>query len=167
MGRSRIRYRGRRESETFIMLPKSCLEHENYISLSPYAVKLLIDLYKNYNGRNNGDFCATWSMMKERGWRSESTLNKSLKELLHYGWIICSRQGGRHKASLYAVTFRSIDECKGKLDIKETAVSPGYWKEKEKLSFIEQQRIKNASRNMMQSTSPPVVKVWETPTFTI
>lgn len=125
---NRLRAKGRRESGKFISLPHACLIHKNFIALSGYAIKLLIDLYMNYNGFNNGDFCCTWSMMKERGWRSESTLNKALKELLYYGWIVCSRQGGRNKASLYAVTFQAIDECKGKLDCSETRTALGYWK---------------------------------------
>ena len=120
----RARVKGRREGGSFVSLPHACLRHENYILLGAYAVKLLIDLYSNYNGSNNGDFCCTWSMMKKRGWRSESTLNSARKELLHYGWILCGRQGGRNMASLYAVTFQSIDECKGKLDLRETVTAP-------------------------------------------
>ena len=103
--------------------------------------------------------------MKKRGWRSESTLNNARKELLYYGWIVCSRQGGKNQASLYAVTFRSIDECKGKLDIKETVTSLGYWKEEQKLTWKECKKIKNASRNVVQLTTPPVVKVWEKPSY--
>ena len=164
---NRTKAKGRREGGKFIMLPKACLTHENYISLSPYAVKLLMDLYLNYNGFNNGDFCGTWSMMKKRGWRSEATLNKSIKELLYYGWIVCTRQGGRNQASLYGVTFQSIDECKGKLDIKETVTSLAYWKEKKEISFKEYEKNKNASRNVVQFTTPPVVIAWEKPTFTV
>jgi len=164
---NRQRIKGRKECGNFVMLPKACLMHDNFIALSPYAVKLLIDLYANYNGFNNGDFCCTWSMMKVRGWRSESTLNNARKELLYYGWIICSRHGGRNKSSLYAVTFQSIDECKGKLDEKETVTALGYWKEEKYLSWNEQKKIKNASRNVVQLTTPPVVKVWEKPCFTM
>jgi len=31
------------------------------------------DLGRQYNGKNNGDLCATWSMMAKRGWSSRST----------------------------------------------------------------------------------------------
>jgi hypothetical protein len=147
------------------MLPKACLNHKNFIVLSPHALKLFIDLYANYNGYNNGDFCCTWSMMKKRGWKSESTLSKARKELLYYGWIIYSRHGGRNRASLYAVTFQAINDCKGKLDIKETVTSPGDWKETKQLTWKEYQN-KSLLCNVVQLTTPPVVKVWEKPCFT-
>jgi len=142
--RSRLKSKGRSEHKRFVGLPYECVIHENYIALSPYAVKLLIDLYMQYNSRNNGDFSAPWSMMKARGWRSPGTLSRAIKELLFYGWIIRSRVGGLNKCSLYAVTFQAIDECndkKGnsKLDIAPTTTSPGNWKE-----------IKNASPNAYQ-----------------
>ncbi len=164
---SRLRTKSRKESGSFIRFPHACLRHKNYIALSPYAVKLLIDLYANYNGRNNGDFCCTWSLMKKRGWRSESTLSNARKELLYYGWIICSRQGGKNMASLYAVTFQSIDECKGKLDMRETVTAPGNWKESKQLTWKECQKNKSLLRNVVQLTTPPVVKMWEKPCFVI
>ena len=125
---NRRKVKGRMEGGSFVAIPHVCLNHENFRSLSPYAVKLFIDLFVQYNGRNNGDFCATWSYMKKRGWRSQATLQKTKKELLDRGWIIVSRQGGRHKCSLYAVTFQPIDECKGKLDVASTRTAPGNWK---------------------------------------
>ena len=145
------------KSGSFVALPHACLRHKNFTVLGAYAVKLLIDLYANYNGTNNGDFCCTWSMMKKRGWRSESTLNNARKELLYYGWIICSRQGGRNMASLYAVTFQSIDECKGKLDVKETVTALGYWKEQKQFTWKEQKKNKSLLRNFVQLTKYPVV----------
>lgn len=145
------------------MIPHACLNHKNYLALSSFAVKLLIDLYANYNGHNNGDFCCTWSMMKKRGWKSEATLNKARKELLYYGWIICSRHGGRNRASLYAVTFQSIDDCKGKLDIKETVTAPGNWKELKQFPKKEKRKNKSLVREVMQPTTPPVVKMGDRP----
>ena len=163
MKRSKVK--GRSEGGSFAALPHACLRHENFTALSPYAVKLLIDLYVSFNGTNNGDLCCTWSLMKKRGWRSESTLNNARKELLYYGWIICSRQGGRNMASLYAVTFQSIDECNGKLDVRETVASPGHWKESKQYTWKEWEKNKSLLRNVVQLTTPPVVKVWEKPCF--
>jgi len=162
---NRQRVKGRRERGLFIMLSKECLNHQNYILLSPYAKQLLIDLYVNYNGKNNGDFCCTWSLMRARGWRSQSTLNNARKELLYYGWIICSRQGGKNMASLYAVTFQSIDECMGKLDIIETVTSPGTWKEPKQITWKEQEKNKSLLRDVVQLTTPPDVMVWEKPSY--
>jgi hypothetical protein len=128
MGRSRLRVKGRRESGSFISIPHDCLNHPNYTRLSAYAVKLLIDLYAQFRGINNGDFTAAWSHMRERGWKSKDTLARAMRELLLSGWVIKTRQGGRNQCNLYAVTFKPIDSCGGKLDIGETITAPGNWK---------------------------------------
>ena len=134
MARNVSKSKNRSTNKRFVGLPYECVIHENYIALSSHAVKLLIDIYLQYNGRNNGDLSAPWSLMKARGWRSPGTLNRAIKELLFYGWIIRSRVGGLNKCALYAVTFQAVDECNdkrgfNKLDIAETFKSPGHWKE--------------------------------------
>jgi hypothetical protein len=96
--------------------------------LSSHAIKLLNDLGLQYNGKNNGDLCATWSIMEMRGWKSSSTLYKAINELLGHGFICKSRQGGRHKPTLYALTWNNINECKGKLDISPTDGPLGTWR---------------------------------------
>lgn len=118
MARTRLKSRGRRSDGSFIALPHAVINSHNWLMLSPYAVKLLIDLFTQYKGKNNGDLCAAWSMMKPRGWKSKATLTKALMELQHYGMIILTRQGGRKKPNLYGVTFRSIDECNRKLEVR-------------------------------------------------
>ncbi len=126
---SRLKTKGRRDAGTFFGFPHAVMDSTNYLRLSTKAVKLLNDIGRQYNGFNNGDLCATFSLMKPRGWISKSTLHEALEELLHYGLILISRQGGRHKASLYALTWHPINECKGKLDIQPTTIPPGIWKE--------------------------------------
>ncbi len=120
--------KGRRESGTFTLLPHSLLRHENFGRLSPRATKLFLDIATNYNGSNNGDFSIAWSRMKDRGWRSKDQLYKALHELVGAGFAIQSRQGGKHKCSLYALTLWPVDGCKGKLDIPETRTASNEWK---------------------------------------
>jgi hypothetical protein len=60
--------------------------------------------------------------MRSRGWRSSATLNKTLRSLQRKGRPVVTRQGGRHRASLYALTFWGIDACGGKLDIAANPV---------------------------------------------
>lgn len=129
MGRSLIKTKGRREAGSYVTLPHAVLEHENFVRLHPRAVKLLLDLYAQYRGHNNGDLCAAFTVMKERGWKSKSQLQKAKEELLAKGWLVVARQGGRNKSTLYAVTFQAIDECGGKLDIGPTNTPPGNWKQ--------------------------------------
>lgn len=113
----RARHTGRRSTAPFLNIPKEVLGGEAYLSLGGWQVKLLVDIASQFTGKNNGDLTAAWSIMKERGWKSPGTLNKALKDLLDAGLIEETRSGGRHRCTLYAVTWRGIDECKGKLDV--------------------------------------------------
>lgn len=112
----------------FIPMPRHILESSEYASLKSYAVKLLIDLYAQYRGGNNGDFSAAWKIMEKRGWRSRDTLGKALKELVQKGFIELTRQGWTHRCSLYAVTWLPIHACDGKLDVSETKTASNKWK---------------------------------------
>lgn len=128
MARSRQKSKGRQESGPFIALPLHILESPEYSEIPLPSLKLLIDLLSQYNGFNNGDFCAAWTLMEPKGWRSRDTLARAIRDLLARGWIIKTRQGGRHKASLYAVTWKPIDDCKGKLDVSATKVASNAWR---------------------------------------
>jgi hypothetical protein len=119
----------KREAGGYVPLPHAVLRSREYGDLSAYAVKLLNDLLSQYRGDNNGDLCAAFELMRHRGWRSKETLFNARAELLNEGWVTVTRQGGRNKIpSLYAVTFYSIDFCKGKLDVKPTGSPPGGWR---------------------------------------
>lgn len=128
MNKKLIQMKGRRESGGFMALPHAVLDCENFKQLDAYAVKFLIDLFSQFKGSNNGDLCAAWSIMSKRGWRSKATLRKAILNLLKFGMITVTRQGGRKLATLYAVTFLAIDECGNKLDVRPTKVSSGDWK---------------------------------------
>jgi len=118
----------KRERGGFVPLSYKMIRSHSYAMLSPHAVKLLNDLMAQYNGYNNGDLCAAWSVMKKRGWRSKSTLWKALKELRKGQWIEVARQGGKNRCSLYAFTFFAVDECNGKLEINSTHSPKGTWR---------------------------------------
>lgn len=134
--------KGRQKTAPFVGIPKAVLATDKYAQLSGWDVKLLLDLVSQYNGRNNGDLCVAWGTtpkfkgMKDRGWRSKGTLYRSLRQLQDCGFIEQTRQGGKHRASLYAVTWQPIDERldpitkKHKLDAKPTFVAAGTWKDR-------------------------------------
>ena len=91
---------------------------------------MLFDIFGQFNGRNNGDFSAAYSVFRHKGWKSNDQMRKAIVELKDKGWIVLSRQGGMNKGcNLYAVTWLPIDECEGKLHISATAAPLGYWKE--------------------------------------
>jgi hypothetical protein len=108
---ARQRYKGNRIGEGFVALPYSVLNSPLFITLSPYAVKLLIDVAAQYRGDNNGDLCTAWKLMKPRGWRSEATLHKAKRELLAAGFLYESRKGRRPTVcSLFALTWPLFDD---------------------------------------------------------
>jgi hypothetical protein len=125
--RSRLRHKGRSESGTFTNIPHAVQDSDNWKRCSPTAIKLLMDMARRYNGRNNGDLAAAPKMMKPLGWRA-ATVTEALKELRHYGLVIQTRQGGLHRCSLYALSWLPIHDCRGKHDYSPTPVPPGDWK---------------------------------------
>lgn len=134
MARARAKTKGRRQQGSFIALPHAILESVEYAALSAHAVKLLLDLFAQYRGDNNGDFSAAWKVMKSRGWTSKAMLYRALRELQNKGWIVTTRQGGKARlganriCSLYAVTWKPIDPCDGKLDVAFTRVASSTWR---------------------------------------
>ena len=129
---SRERAKKRITGGPFIPLPIRVIEHPNYIALSTKAVKLLIDMCKQLHFKvggpaNNGDISIAWTLMSKRGWHSKETLRQAVLELSYYEFIQLTRQGGRNKCNLYAITWWARDECQGKLELKATAAPPDDW----------------------------------------
>lgn len=117
----------RRQKGRWAGIPHRVIESGSYSRLDGWDVKLLLELAKQYNGRNNGDLSATFSQSKELGWRSSGTLSGAIKKLLRYGFIQKTRQGGKNRCCLYALTWAAIDECKGKLEVGPTKTPSNLW----------------------------------------
>jgi hypothetical protein len=120
--------RSRTQHGGYFGIPHAVMDSPNYLALSAHAVKLLGDLGRQFLGGNNGDSAATWTMMEKRGWKSRDTLGRALAELLHFGMIEKTRQGGLNRCSLYALTWQPIDDCRGKLEVSATRLASGLWK---------------------------------------
>ncbi|WP_321277559.1 hypothetical protein [Thiomicrorhabdus indica] len=125
--------KGRSKSARFFALPHNLIASEKYQGLSGNAVKLLTQLGEQYNGNNNGDLQASQKVFMQKGWKSPSTLQKALNELLEAGFIVKTRQGCfPSTCSLYAFTFQSIDEKPSyKYDASAKALigkTLGWWK---------------------------------------
>ena len=125
----RKRLKGRSECGPFLALPKAVVIQMQKKNLSTIGYKLLIDLFEQFNGKNNGDLTAAWSIMKDKGWKSSETLSNARKELVNLGFIQLTRQGTLRprSCSLYAVTWLCIDECGGKLEVNPTRTGSGAW----------------------------------------
>ena len=129
MSRRSNRPRGR-GSRPFVMFYTDMLQHPNFCRLSRRAVKLLMNVSASYSGFNNGDLAVTLTVMAPFGWKSNDQLRKALSELLHYGFLVQTRQGGRNLCSLYALGWHAIHNCKGKHDAMETHTPPDFWRKR-------------------------------------
>jgi len=146
--------------ESFLSLPHILLNSVAYSKLSAHAVKLLIDISAEFRGVNNGDLSATFNSLKKKNWHSKGTLNKAIKELKEYGFIEVSRQGGRNKCSLYALTFRPINICKGKLDIKHTDNPSNLWKKYEPIKIITAADLEKEKNKQLERDTQKLIKDW-------
>jgi hypothetical protein len=109
---------------------RDVIDSPQYAALSPRAVKLLLDVYAQFRGYNNGDLSAALSLMKPRGWSSKDQLKKAIDELIKAQFLGISRQPrARREPILYFLTFLAIDECDGKHDVRSTRVAVNDWRQ--------------------------------------
>ncbi len=135
--RKRAHHTGKGRGHSFLALPHYLIRSEEFGALSAHAVKALIEIASEYNGDNNGDLSAAWSVMKTRGWKSKATLWAALRELTGTGFLKVARQGNRyHVCTLYAITWKPVDECKGKHDLPIEKEAGNEWKTAQKLADI-------------------------------
>lgn len=125
------RQTGRRPGASFIQIPHFVLESPQFGAIEPFALKLLMELARQYRGNNNGDLSATVEMLKSRyhSWRSKSTLPNRLGWLEARGWIVKTKQGGRHiGCNLYGITWWPIDACPEKHQHPQERKACHLWK---------------------------------------
>jgi hypothetical protein len=132
VGKTRIkgdgRERLRRGGDTFFAMRRDVLQSREFAELSAIGVKLLVDLMAQFSGENNGALSPSWTLMKNRGWRSKETLARALRELEDQRWVLLTRPGGRNRAALYSFTFRAVDACGGKHDATPTNRPSDEWR---------------------------------------
>ena len=68
-----------------------------------------------------------------KGMEVQGHPRQGTKRAIGWGLAGSDTASGRHKATLYALTFYAIDDCKGKLDVKATGSPRGTWKKNEPL----------------------------------
>lgn len=116
----------------FVGIPYHVANSDVFSKLDAYEVKLLFDLSRQFNGRNNGNLTATLTLMESWGWAS-GTLHRTQKSLLEKGFITVTRQGWkqRGKPTLLALTWHEIHEPPKTVEYDEgVKVSPvplNYW----------------------------------------
>lgn len=129
--RNRQKFTGRAKSFSFLRLPHFLTDSPEFASLTPKAVKLLVEIARRYKGKNNGDLSIPWDAVKLRGWRSRTTMIAARDELVDKGFILTTRHGGNHVCNLYAITWEAIDDCPGRgLEVTPTTTAPNHWRRK-------------------------------------
>ena len=94
----------------FLALPHGVLDAPAFITLSAPAVRLLLDIARQYAGTNNGRLLCPLSVMKRRGWSSNDTLIRARRELEAAGFIQQTRQPMMpRRAAWYGITWRPLD----------------------------------------------------------
>jgi hypothetical protein len=91
-------------------MPHILLQHEAVMNLSPNAHKTLNYLVSQYKGKNNGDLDICETNARSRGLKmSAASLRRGANELEKAGVIEKTRQGGRNRNSLYALSWKNVD----------------------------------------------------------
>lgn len=74
-------------------MPYVVLKSQGYINLSCYGQAVLLEFFREFNGRNNGRLCRIWHQLKGRDWNSPNTVAKAKTELIANGLLWESRKG--------------------------------------------------------------------------
>lgn len=94
----------------WIPLPTAVLNSSAFTKLPFSAKVMLIELVRQLSLVDNGFLRASLNMLKPRGWNSQDTITRALKQLEAAQLVFKTHQGGRpNRASLYAVTWTSLD----------------------------------------------------------
>ena len=145
----RAKLTGKGAAHSFAALPHYMLDSDEWSALSGHAVKLLVDLFAQFKGANNGDLSAPWSRMHRRGWRSKATLWDAIHELIEAEFIVPTRTGSKnHICALYGVTWKPIDECDGKLQVPAERVASNAWRKQKNRSLCVPEQV------AMRTTEP-------------
>lgn len=127
MGRDRTERRKRSASGLgrFVALPHVVIDSPAYRSLSFRARALLVDVARQYDGKNNGSLACTPKYLRPLGWRSNDGITKGLHELLERRLLVETRKGRfPSTAAWYALNWHPLDVLAG-LDIDPSQYRTG------------------------------------------
>jgi len=113
----------------YAMIPDEVLVSAALITLPHYCGVLLPAIAAQYRGTNGGDLAMTGNVARRYGIKSKKQLVDGLRLLMEHGLIQKTGQGGKRPMGpcLYALSWRSIDACGGKLDIGPTTAPSNAW----------------------------------------
>lgn len=89
----------------FIAFEHMMLDSPGYAATSATARRLLIDMARVCGLDRNGAIPVSLSVMRQFGWKSNSTLRAAREQLQACGLVVETRKGGRRWPSWYALTW--------------------------------------------------------------
>lgn len=99
-----------RDSSGFIALPWAVVDSEAFRRLGYSACRLLIEVARQYNGRNNGQLLASRAYFEKRGINSCRLIQQGKDELIVAGFLHETVKGRRpNRASWFALTWYPLD----------------------------------------------------------
>lgn len=146
-----------RDGDRFVALPYVVIDSPAYRAATPLAIKLLLDIARQENSKNNGALVACATYLKPRGWRSKSSITRALRELLELGLLVETRKGARpNRAAWFAITWKGLARTQG-LDIDPAKFRRGLYKEPpsgESIALVERARNRRIAPMARARTSP-------------
>lgn len=98
------------DGTTFVRLPNVVLDSPGYRAASHPARSLLVDIARQFNGKNNGKLVACSKYLRPLGWKSSQTVAAAMQQLLELGLLVETRKGGfPNTASWFALAWRDLD----------------------------------------------------------
>jgi hypothetical protein len=133
------------------------------MNLSPNAHKTLNYIASQYNGKNNGDLDICETNARRRGLKmSAASLRRGANELEEAGVIQKTRQGGRNRNSLYALSWKEVNYEPRKHDYLASAQPSMGWlgqKPSSPVAQVEPPVTQSAvSMNLPQKTASPMAQ---------
>lgn len=153
----RSRATGRRgdKVQSFVAMPHVLLRDERVLNLTPNAHKTLNYLASQYQGHNNGDLDICEKNARKRGMKmSAASLRRGASELEEAGVIKKTRQGGKNRNSLYALTWREINYDPRKHDYVSSFGASMDWLPKKSSSPVTQLESP-VTQSVVSVHSPP------------
>lgn len=94
----------------FVALPHVVLDSPNFRHLNNFAVRLLLEIARQYKPGRNGCLLASRAFLEKRGIASADMIHRAKNELLAGGFIFETVKGRRpNRASWYALTWYDLD----------------------------------------------------------
>lgn len=123
----------RSSNKTGAWLPCEVLQSRAYVDLTSGARCVLVAIAAQYrgSGTNNGDLAVTKTVLSKYGITSSDTIWRAEKQLRQHRLLRLTRKGMkmRNTPNLYAITWRAIDVCSGKIGRLASNVAGNEWRQ--------------------------------------